>query len=96
MESYAARLKSIEWEFPKEFTELAKGLFLGLVKVNPLERYTAREALLHPWITRLPGPIPLCYSKTVQYENTRRKLIDVFRYLIISCSPFTSSYPPFL
>lgn len=25
------------------------------MKVDPLERYTAKESLLHPWITRLKG-----------------------------------------
>jgi calcium/calmodulin-dependent protein kinase I len=77
METYVARLKNIEWEFPKEFSELARGLFLRLVRVNPLERYTAKEAFAHPWITRIPGPIPLSYSETIQHENARKKLIDV-------------------
>ncbi|KAJ1379654.1 kinase-like domain-containing protein, partial [Ochromonadaceae sp. CCMP2298] len=48
------RIKAGEWEFHEEFwspvSSEAKSLITGLLKVNPLERLTARQALAHPWL----------------------------------------------
>lgn len=77
LESYWQRLKGAQWEFPREFTDLAKEFFLKLVRVNPLERYTAQEALQHPWITRVPGAVPLSYSESIRRENDKDRLLNV-------------------
>jgi len=74
---YISKIKDPEWVFPENFSELAKDLFLKLVKVDPLERYTAKEALEHPWITRIPGSVPLSYSDSIRYEQSKEKLITV-------------------
>ena len=78
LDKYIETIKDPKWEFPKSFSELAKNLFLKLVKVDPLERYTAKEALQHPWITRTPKSIPLSYSDKISYENSKNKLYNVF------------------
>ena len=77
MDSYLLKLQKLKWKFPPSFSELAKGLFLKLVKVNPLERYTAKEALAHPWITRSPVKIPLSYTESISYAQSKVKLINV-------------------
>lgn len=76
--AYVERLKNISWSFPcGNFSELAKEFFLKLVKVNPLERYTAKEALEHPWITRITGKIPLSYAENIAYGKFKGKLLNV-------------------
>ena len=48
------KIKNAEYEFHPEYwdavSEEAKDLIRRLLKINPLERYTANEALQHPWI----------------------------------------------
>ena len=80
METYISRLSNMQWSFPKGFSELAQSLFLELVKVNPLERYTAKEALNHPWITRSPGDIPLSYTEAISYNTSKTNLLNVILY----------------
>jgi len=80
---YIAKLKNPMWVFPKEFSELAKAFFLKLMKVNPLERYTAKEVLGHPWITRIPSSIPLSYAESVAYEKMKSKMLNVFFVLLV-------------
>lgn len=50
------KIKTAEYEFHPEYWDAvsseAKDLISRLLKVNPLERYTAAEALNHSWITR--------------------------------------------
>lgn len=79
---YIAQIKDPQWNFPETFSVLAKDLFLKLVKVDPLERYTAKEALGHPWITRVPGSVPLSYSESVRHEHSKEKLITVAIYVM--------------
>ncbi len=74
---YLTKLKTSAWTFPPQFSALAQHLFAMLAKVNPLERYTAKEALSHPWITRRPGPIPLSFTESAAWENAKTKLINV-------------------
>jgi calcium/calmodulin-dependent protein kinase I len=73
-ESYATKLKDPKWEFPPGFSPLARSLFLSMVKTNALERYTAKDALSHPWITRRPGDIPRSYVETISFERAKDKL----------------------
>eukprot|EP00826_Nyctotherus_ovalis_P065656 TRINITY_DN9654_c0_g3_i1.p2 TRINITY_DN9654_c0_g3~~TRINITY_DN9654_c0_g3_i1.p2 ORF type:complete len:113 (-),score=7.10 TRINITY_DN9654_c0_g3_i1:702-1040(-) len=75
--TYLAKLKEPRWEFPEGFSDLAKDFFLHLVRADPVERYTAKEALEHPWITRRPGKIPLTYYESICYNQAKEKLIDV-------------------
>ena len=76
--TYLEKLQTPHWSCPEHFSTLAQSLFYKLVKVNPLERYTAKEALCHPWITRQPGPIPLSFTENVAYENSKTALVKTF------------------
>lgn len=60
IETYKRKLQSIsQFETPSEFSWLAKSLFERLTKFSSHQRYSAKEALLHPWITRdNQGSIP--------------------------------------
>lgn len=79
--SYSKKLMDPKWNFPSQFSPLAQSLFLQFVKTNPLDRYSAKEALTHPWITRYPGPIPLSYADSLNYEHAKEKLQTV-KYII--------------
>eukprot|EP00826_Nyctotherus_ovalis_P061589 TRINITY_DN877_c0_g2_i18.p1 TRINITY_DN877_c0_g2~~TRINITY_DN877_c0_g2_i18.p1 ORF type:complete len:187 (-),score=40.90 TRINITY_DN877_c0_g2_i18:871-1431(-) len=74
---YVSRLRKATWKFPKLLSDLAKSFILKLVKVNPLERYTAKEALEHPWITRAVGKIPLSYAESVAHGRLKERFLNV-------------------
>ena len=76
-DKYVAKLSNPIWKFPPEFSLLARSLFLQLVKVDPLERYAANEATVHPWITRKCNPIPLSYVERTVQERAKTKLNSV-------------------
>ena len=78
LDKYLARLKSQCINFPSHFSELAKEFFFKLTKTDPLERYTAKEALGHPWITRQPCKIPLSFIESHTYDISKAKLVNVF------------------
>jgi serine/threonine protein kinase len=67
-ETYKQKLKRLEeFEVPSYFSWIAKNLFLKLTKVQSLQRYTASQALQHPWITRKNEgniPITMCDKNT--------------------------------
>jgi serine/threonine protein kinase len=75
--SYLVKLKDPQWEFPPDFSEIAKDFFLRLVKIDPNDRYTAKEALQHPWITRTPCTIPLTYYENLSYTRAKKEMVNV-------------------
>ena len=60
-DSLKAKLQSIKTLEPHStFSEIAKSLFTRLTSVSSAGRYTASDALKHPWITRkMSNIIPL-------------------------------------
>jgi serine/threonine protein kinase len=71
MQTFSAKLHSFNPAFYVSddspagsfFSPLARDLFVKLCNIIPSERYTAEQALRHPWITRdLQSPIPLTQS----------------------------------
>jgi serine/threonine protein kinase len=75
---YKLKLKNPEWKLPFGFSELAKDLFLKLVKLNPFGRYTGKQALNHPWITRIPNIIHSFIEINPLHEICTRKLMKVY------------------
>ena len=52
----------------KTENRLARDLFLRLMKVEPVERYNAVQALGHPWVSRdKHASIPITYFE--RYKN---------------------------
>jgi len=51
----------------KQISPLAASLFHNLCAVSPSERYSARVALNHPWITRKNDDIPKNLIEEVKY-----------------------------
>lgn len=63
----------------KDFSTLAQGFFSNLVQLEPLKRYTAKEALQHPWITRSNlAEIPRSLYENMRHENQKDKLKSAF------------------
>jgi calcium/calmodulin-dependent protein kinase I len=55
------KIKGAEYEFHDEYwsevSDEAKDLIRHLLKINPVERYTAEEALNHPWVRVFSCPV---------------------------------------
>ena len=69
MENYLKKITQPHWTFPPHFSQLARSLFVKMVKTNSLDRYSAKEALSHPWITRTACEIPLSYTESITYNQ---------------------------
>jgi len=62
---------------------LAKDFFKRLCVVNHKARYTAEEALKHPWITReFNDPIPLSYHDYLYESYLKKNLINILRTFV--------------
>ena len=72
--TYTRRLQSPAWEFPEGVNPLAQQLFLHMTNMLPLERYTADQALRHPWIARDGGEIPRTYFERISAYNAEIRL----------------------
>jgi calcium/calmodulin-dependent protein kinase I len=76
-ESYFDRLNTATIEFPKTFPSLAISLCRHLTKTMPLERYSAAQALSHPFITRTQGDIPMTAMDRMRQFNDEQKLARI-------------------
>ena len=74
VQSYTQKLKQPVWSFPEDFNPLARQLFLHLTNNQPLERYTADQALCHPWITRTHTEVPKTYLERMSEYNSQTQL----------------------
>jgi calcium/calmodulin-dependent protein kinase I len=77
-EAYFLKLQNPKWVFPKRFPSLAMNLILNLTKTNPIERYTASQALAHPWITGEDKEIPKTYLELMRIYDAEIKLRSIF------------------
>jgi serine/threonine protein kinase len=75
------KIKNAEYEFHEEYwsevSEEAKDLIRHLLKINPVERYTAEEALNHPWVSSIAAVSAAavstaCMSDCSEAERTTR------------------------
>ncbi|OMJ85529.1 hypothetical protein SteCoe_13146 [Stentor coeruleus] len=76
-QSYFNKLKNPIWVFNKSFPPLAQNLFLKLMKTTPIERYTAGQALAHPWITKNCTEIPKTYLESMRIYDAEIKLRSI-------------------
>ena len=47
-----ATIKPEQWEYPEYMSRLARDFIIKLCHKSQVERYDAKRALQHPWITR--------------------------------------------
>ena len=68
------KLKKIKYVEPdNSLSKLAKNFFEKLISVKMSQRYIAKEALQHPWITRkLQSDIPLHNYHRIEKESLLR------------------------
>ena len=74
-DTYLAKLSNPVWHISSRLSPLAKDLFERMVEFTPLKRYTAEQALSHPWITRENNEIPMTYIERLQAYNDKSKLV---------------------
>ena len=77
-QSYLLKLKNPQWEFPELFPSLARDLFLRMACPKAINRYSAEEALRHPWISRQQTDIPLTYIERLNRFNLASRLRLLF------------------
>ena len=66
-----AAIRPQDWIYPNYVSTLAKDLIFKLCQISQTERYDAKRALLHPWLTRrFNDKIPL----TAKEEGMRDEL----------------------
>jgi serine/threonine protein kinase len=86
-ESYKLKLSKIsQLHFPAHLSVLARNFYLKITKFNIAQRYSALEALKHPWITRLNKTnIPLTLPDQMNRLELAYKLKNVkkFKYLTL-------------
>jgi len=74
------RSKPIPLPKPAQFSDLAFDLFKKLCIYPALERYDAKTALRHPWLTgNSNGDIPLTYKQQIQNFDSELALRKVMR-----------------
>lgn len=80
-----------KWPYPDYVSSLAKNLIIKLCHISQVERYDAKRALHHPWITRkLDDKIPLTASEEIGINNTQHafaKCIKVLTFLSMVRQP---------
>jgi serine/threonine protein kinase len=87
-ETYFHKLINPVWVFPKSFPPLAQNLFLKLMKLEPIQRYTASQALAHPWIAKTNTEIPKTYLESMRIYDAEIKLRSILYacvFLAINC-----------
>lgn len=77
-QSYLPKLKNPQWQFPEHFPSLARDLFMRMACPIAINRYSAEEALRHPWITRQQAEIPLTYIERLNRFNQASRLRLLF------------------
>jgi len=85
-EKYKKALLALsQFRFPENLSPLAANLFYRLTKFNISVRYTAQEALRHPWITRLNKTlIPMTLQdkiENMQTEHNFRSKIGMMLFM---------------
>jgi len=67
---------------------MSRDFFMKLCNPMPIERYTAEQALRHPWITRnFESPIPQTESqkvREVQAESLLRNAVGITFFLSVA------------
>ena len=78
-EVVANKIKNGKLNFYEKITPLARHLILKLLEPNPSWRYTASQAIKHPWITRNFDDIPpMTFNELLIKSNNKKIMMDLF------------------
>jgi len=84
-ESYLSKLKQPIWTFPEDFNPQAKSLFLKMTALEPIERYSAEQALRHPFISRSSTEIPrTCLEQLIEFADREKMRRIAFALLFLA------------
>ena len=76
---YAKKIKEGKIYFYNKISPMAKHLILKLLEPNPSWRYTAAQAIKHPWITRNKNnDVPLTFNEILIKSNYKKIMKDLF------------------
>eukprot|EP00347_Sterkiella_histriomuscorum_P023943 403332847 len=80
---YKKKLMTIEpekWHYPSYISNLAKDFISRICRISQIQRYDAKRALQHPWITRNSNDkIPLTRTEEMQQFDTHQTLSKLIR-----------------
>jgi serine/threonine protein kinase len=80
---YIDKLKNPKWRFNVKISKMAKNFFGKLVEVDPSHRYTAGNALNHPFITRKKfDQVPLTYLEIWKHKSIKIKCQEFIGMII--------------
>ena len=75
----AEKIKSGKFKMYENISPMARHLISKLLEPNPSWRYTASQAIKHPWITRNINDIPpLTTNELLMKSNTKKIMKDFF------------------
>ena len=78
-EEIAKRIKEGKINFYEKVSPMAKHLIKKLLEPNPSWRYTASQAIKHPWITRnVNDTPPITFNEILVKSNNKKILKDLF------------------
>ena len=78
-EEIARKIKEGKINFNEKISPMAKHLIMKLLEPNPSWRYTASQAMKHPWITRNINDIPPATFNELLYKSNNKKIMkDLF------------------
>ena len=78
-EEIAKRIKEGKINFYEKVSPMAKHLIKKLLEPNPSWRYTASQAIKHPWITRnVSDTPPITFNELLVRSNNKKILKDLF------------------
>ena len=75
----AKKIEEAKINFNEKISPMAKHLILKLLEPNPSWRYTASQAIKHPWITRnINDTPPTTFNELLVQTNNKKILKDLF------------------
>ena len=90
---YYDKLKNPRWQLDL-LTPSGRSLFVRLVRLQPVERYSASQALLHPWITRERSDVPLTPLEQFRMFNEEDKAKKIMWALLLLGKLAKVTYEP--
>jgi serine/threonine protein kinase len=76
---FVRKIEQCKIQFYNKVSPMAKNLIQKLLEPNPSWRYTAAQAIKHPWITRnINDAIPNTFNEILSKSNSKKTFIDLF------------------